>query len=754
LNQITAKMSEQTMKASLAQIARRLVNSSWIALLLFLGVILNPVTASAEVHLPQVFGSHMVLQREKPLTIWGWASPNEKVTVTLGTATASTQANDQSEWKVVLPTMPAGGPYTLTVSGSNTVTFDDVMIGEVWLCSGQSNMEFGIGNGNNAKEEIAHANHPGIRLLMVENHWDPQPQSDMKGTWKVCTPESVAAGGWNGFSAVGYFFGRELNEKLGVAVGLIDADWGGTRIESWTPPEGFAAVPALKDGYEKVQLSDPRTELHQQRLGQTLDQFQQWLQAARQAMTAKGLVPPMPTYPDDLRAPHDLQQATALFNGMIHPLAPFPIRGAIWYQGESNMGEGMRYADHMRALLAGWRTLWGEGDFPFYFVQIAPYNYGGNPATEAELWEAQTVAADTIPNAGMVVVNDIGNLQNIHPTDKQDVGHRLALQALAKTYGQKDLVYSGPTFKSLAVEDGQLRVTFDHVGGGLQSRDDKPLDWFEIIDANEGGFVKADARIDGDSVILSAPSVKHPVAMRFAWSGLAEPNLINAEKLPAGSFRAGQAPKRDWLGMNVSEAKEYQVVYDLDLTKLGAAIHYDVDNHTSIHKPFDRIAYFVELQDANMNTEDVFVSMDAFTDDLGKIGVPAFGSGADFQQNVANLDVFSNVKGVATGTGLAGGNIEFWPNNYGPANAANVPNASSDVFDFGDQRTDPADGYGSMQVHNHDARQTIFAINDWREGQNADVGIGNQPKDNPDWTFAKNAGSYRVMRLKVMVRCR
>jgi len=403
--------------------------------------------------------------------------------------------------------------------------------------------------------------------------------------------------------------------------------------------------------------------------------------------------------------------------------------------------------------VTGWRKLWGEGDFPFYFVQIAPYNYGNNPETEAEIWEAQTAAANTIPNTGMAVVNDIGNLKDIHPTNKQDVGHRFALLALAKTYGQKNLVYSGPTFKALAVTGDSLRVTFDHIGSGLASRNGKPLDWFEIIDADEGGLVKANARIDGDTVILSAPGVKHPVAMRFAWSGLAEPNLMNAAGLPASAFRAGDQPKRDWLGMNVPEAKDYQVVYDLDLTKLGPAIQYDVDNHGNIHKPFDRIAYFVELQDANLNTQDVFVSMDAFTDNLGKIGVPVFGSGADFQQNVANLDVFSNIKGIATGTGLNGGNIEFWPNNYARANSANVPNASSDVFDFGDQRTDPTDGYGSMQVHNHDARQTLFAINHWREGAHADVGIGNQTKNNPDWTFAGNAGSYHAMRLRVLVRC-
>lgn len=742
------------MKQSLANIIRRMTASSRITLLLLLGVLSNTTRTQAEVRLPQVFGSHMVLQQEKPLTIWGWAAPGEKVTVQLGPIKESAQANEKGEWKVVLPAMKAGGAYTLTASGSSTVTFEDVMIGEVWLCSGQSNMEFGIGLGNNATAEIANANHPGIRLLMVDNRWTPQPQNDMAGTWKVCTPKTLAEGGWNGFSATAYFFGRELNEKLGVTIGLIDADWGGTRIESWTPPEGFAAVPALKSEYERVQLGDPRSQLHHQRVAQTLDQFDQWNQAARKAMTADELVPPLPNYPDELLGPHDLQQATALYNGMIHPLKPFPIRGAIWYQGESNLGEGMRYAEHMKALVTGWRTLWSEGDFPFYFVQIAPYNYGGNPEKEAELWEAQSVAANTIPNTGMAVVNDIGNLSDIHPKDKQDVGHRLALLALAKTYGQKDVVCSGPTFKDMATVGDSLRVAFDHAGSGLASRDGKPLDWFEIIDAGEGGFVKATARIDGDGVILSAPGVKHPVAMRYAWSGLAEPNLRNAEGLPAGAFRAGDLPKRDWLGMNVSAAKDYQLVYDLDLTKLGPTIKYDVDNHQNIAKPFDRIAYFVELQDADLNTQDVYVSMDAFTDDLGKIGVPVFGSGADFQQNVTNLDVYSNVKGIATGRGLTGGNIEFWPNNYDKPNAANVPNASGDAFDFGDQRTEPSDGYGSMQVHNHDARQTLFAINHWREGAHADVGIGNQAKNNPDWTFAANAEGYRAMRLRVLVHCR
>ena len=709
--------------------------------------------ARAEVRLPKVFSSHMVMQQDKPLVVWGWAEPNEKVTVTLAPSIQQARANERGEWKAVLPAMKAGGPYNLTVSGSTKVEFEDVMVGEVWLCSGQSNMEMGIGAAKDAQAEIAAADYPGIRLLLVTKSWKPEPQSDIEGHWKVCSPKTVAEGGWGGFSACAYYFGRELHKKLGVAVGLIDSSWGGTRIEPWTPPEGFAAVPALKKEFELVELGDPRTARHQQRLEQVLKATEQWLAEARQALTKLSLVPTMPTYPAELQPPHDVQHATALYNGMIHPVQPFALRGAIWYQGESNSGEGMLYAEHMKALIGGWRQMWGEGDFPFYYVQIAPYNYGGNPEVIGEFWEAQT-AAQAVPNTGMAVISDIGDLKDIHPKNKQEVGRRLALWALAKTYGQPDVVYCGPTFKAMTIEGDKLRLTFDHVGGGLASRDGQKLSWFEIIDAEEGGFVKADAQIDGSAVVLSAAEVKHPVAMRFAWSMLAEPNLMNAEGLPANSFRAGTVPKRDPLVVKVPEAKDYQLVYDLDLAKLGPTITYDVDNRAKIHQPFDRIAYFMELQGADGNAQYLYVSMDAFTDALDKIGVPTVKSGAHFQQNVANMNVYSNVKGIVTRTGLPGGNIEFWPNNYVPANSANVPNASAEVYDFGDEPTDPVDGYGSMQVHNHDARQTLFAVNHWAEGSHADLGIGNQPTGNPDWTFAGNAGSYQTKRLRVLVHCK
>jgi sialate O-acetylesterase len=611
----------------------------------------------------------------------------------------------------------------------------------------------GISSVKNGKQEIAEANYPGIRLLMVPNLWTPQPQSDIDAKWKTCTPETIAEGGWGGFSAAAYFFGRELHKQLGVPVGLIDATWGGTRIESWTPPEGFAEVPALTHDYELVQLGAPNTALHQERLEKVIADTEHWVADARKALSERRLVPNMPTYPTELLPPRDVQHATALYNGMIHPLCPFALRGAIWYQGESNLGEGMLYCERMKALAAGWRRIWGEGDFPFYFVQIAPFNYGGNTERVPELWEAQTMAAQTIPNAGMAVVNDIGDLKDIHPTNKKEVGRRLALLALHKTYG-RDVACSGPVFRGMSIEGNTLRLTYDQAGGALSSRDGQPLNWFEIIDADEGSFVKAEARIEGSAIILSSPEVKHPVAVRFAWSMLAEPNLVNAAGLPANSFRAGTVPKRDLLVLKVPESKEYQLVYDLDLGKLGPAITYDVNNSAKIGSKFDRIAYFLELQATDGDTQYLYVAMDAFTDAPNKIAVPAVQSGARFQQPVANLNVYSNVKGIVSGTGLAGGNIEFWPNNYGTANAANVPNASAQVYDFGDEPSEPGDGYGCMQVHNHEAKQTLFALNHWREGSKADIGIGDQPQGNPDWTFAANAGSYAAKRLRVLVRCK
>jgi sialate O-acetylesterase len=499
-------------------------------------------TARAEVSLPKVFSSHMVLQRDKPVVIWGWAAPLETVKAQVASASAQAKANDNGEWKLELPAMAAGGPYTLTISGTSTVVLEDVMFGEVWLCSGQSNMEMGVGAAQNGKEEIAAADHPGIRLLKVPKRWRPLPQTNIDTSWKVCSPKTIAEGGWNGFSAVAYYFGLNLHTNLNVPIGLIDSTWGGTKIESWTPPEGFAAVPALKHESEMVQLGDPHNPLHQERMKEALTQTRDWLTQAQRALEEQAPLTTIPPFPTNLLAPHDVQNPTALYNGMIHPLCPFTLRGAIWYQGESNSGEGMAYAEKMKGLIGGWRQLWGEGEFPFYFVQIAPYDYGGNGERIGEFWEAQASVLQSVPNTGMAVINDIGALKDIHPRNKQEVGRRLALWALAKTYGRDTLAYSGPTFKTMSIEGDKIRVSFDHADG-LASRDGKPLTWFELIDAEGSGFAKADATIDGSTIVISSSDVKHPVAMRFAWSMLAEPNLVNSAGLPAGAFRAGVVPK-------------------------------------------------------------------------------------------------------------------------------------------------------------------------------------------------------------------
>ncbi len=700
--------------------------------------------------MPGVFGSHMVLQREKPIVLWGWASPGEEVTARFGGAHATTTTTPQGEWRLSLPPQPAGGPQVLAVSASNALRFEDVLVGEVWLCSGQSNMEMGVASCRDGAAEIAAANHPGIRLLMIPNRWTPVPQPDVEATWKVCSPETLGAGGWGGFSAAGYYFGRELHQRLAVPVGLIDATWGGTRIEPWTPPEGFASVPALARESERVQLGDPRSELHRRRAAEFLGRAGDWLAAARQAMDRREVLPAMPGFPEELHPPRDVQHATALYNGMLHPLRPFALRGAIWYQGESNNGEGPLYTEHTRALVQGWRQVWNDPTLAYYYVQIAPYNYGGNPETLPELWEAQA-AAQSIPGTGMIVINDIADLKDIHPVNKHDVGRRLAAWALAKTYGRTDVAYASPTVSGLVPEGALLRVNFRDAAG-LATRDGQPPSWFEIIDAEEGGWEKATARIDGESVVLSSPAVPRPIAVRFAWSMLAEPNLRNAAGLPVGAFRAGDIPKRDLLALKVPESRQYELVYDLDLSKLGPNPAYDVDRSARITRPFDRVAYFVELTGRDGNTQFVYVSMDAFTDQPAQLGLPTVASKIRWQRGVANLNVVSNVKGLANATSLPGGRLEFWPHNYATANGAGVPRASDQVYDFGDQPADSPDGYGCMQIHDADAGRTLFAINHWREGARADLGLGNQPANQPDWTFAANAATYTAKRLRVLVR--
>ncbi len=439
--------------------------------------------AEAAAKLPAIIGDNMVLQRDMPLPIWGWADKGEEVTVSIAGQTKTTKADDNGRWKVVLDKLDVGQPLEMTVKGSsgNTITIKNVLVGEVWVCSGQSNMEMGIGMCNKAKEEIAAANYPEVRLFMVPNVKANEPADDVNAAWNACTPQSVAADGWGGFSAAAYYFGRQLHKELGVPVGLIDTSWGGTPAEFWTSRKALEANAALKP-------------------------------------LAQG-------------------ESSSLYNGMVAPLIPYAIRGAIWYQGESNLAGAYLYRTLFPAMIANWRADWRQGDFPFLFVQLAPFRYNGqNQANWAELCEAQRMTLDALPNTGMAVTTDIGNVTDIHPTNKQEVGRRLALWALAKTYGRSDLVYSGPIYKSMTVEGDKVRLRFDHVGGGLKSSDGKPLVDFTIAGADQK-FVPAVAEIDNDSVVVHADAVAQPVAVRYAWRDDTQPNLANQEGLPASPFR-------------------------------------------------------------------------------------------------------------------------------------------------------------------------------------------------------------------------
>ena len=512
-------------------------------LLLPLAVAITSLTlgaglARADVTLPHLLSDHMVLQRDCAIPVWGWAEPGEEVTVLIGKSEARTTTGATGSWRVDLPAMAAGGPHELTIRGRNTILLSDILIGEVWLCSGQSNMEMGIEVVENGKEEAAAADFPGIRLFEVARNPRGEPQDDVAGQWLVCSPESIVEGDWGGFSAVAYFFGRELHRELEVPIGLIDSCWGGTRIEPWTPPAGFRAVPAVSHFADEIAEKDRE---YKEDLPGRLEAIERWIEATRDSLANGRRLPDDPWWPRHPTA--SAESPSGLYNGMIHPLLPFAIKGALWYQGESNVHarDGMAYFEKMKALIGGWRAAWGCGEFPFYFVQIAPFNYdwhapGIDPLEVPRIWEAQT-ASLALANTGMIVTTDIANLRDIHPGNKQEVGRRLSLLALRNEYGRGEVVYSGPLFRDVSVESGKMRIQFDHAQGGLKSRDDKPLTWIQIAGEDQQ-FVDAEAEIDGQTLLVWSDAVENPVAVRFGWNMLAEPNLANAAGLPASPFRS------------------------------------------------------------------------------------------------------------------------------------------------------------------------------------------------------------------------
>lgn len=504
-------------------------------------------SAAADVRLPRIFSSHMTLQRGLAVPVWGWADPGEAVTVTFAGQTLQTEADESGRWATRLAPMTASGEgRRLVVRGNNEVALDDVLVGDVWICSGQSNMEWNLRGALNPDEEIAAAKHPHIRLFNVPGHTTaPVAQDDVPGgQWQVCSPGTVA-----GFSAVGYYFGREIHQESGVPIGLIGTNWGGTRIEPWTPPVGFRSVPELAGLAKRVNAFDPTVEAGRKNWEAHLDALEAWTEQARAALAGGRTMGPAPKTP----GPSGGGEPTAIYNAMVAGLAPYGVRGAIWYQGESNGNEGMEYFHKMQALIGGWRQVWNQGEFPlfFYFVQLADFQKPNDNPQGGDGWarlrEAQRHAL-TIPHTGMAVITDIGEANDIHPRNKQDVGRRLARWALRDTIGQ-DLVVSGPLYRSMDVEGSSIRVHFDHVGSGLMVGSKEGLEptvQVKTLEPNRFAIAGADkvwhwavARIDGDTVLVSSPEVAAPVAVRYAYSMNPEgANLYNKEGLPASPFRS------------------------------------------------------------------------------------------------------------------------------------------------------------------------------------------------------------------------
>ncbi len=633
------------------------------------------LSTHAQVRLPKVLGDNMVLQRNKPIQLWGWANANEKISVTFKKQTVTTKANKNGEWRLSLKPEVAGGPHQLTVKGKNTITLSNILVGEVWVCSGQSNMEWTVRNSNNAAAEINAGNYPMIRHIAIPKSVSLEPKEDIvSGEWKVCSPETVGD-----FTAVGYYFARELFTEINVPIGLIHTSWGGTHSETWTSREAFEKSDAFSDMIARMptvdldELSKQKSEALKNKLAALgiiippAAEVSNWNQLTYadthwKTMTLPGLwesqglteldgvvwyrknitIPTAlvnqearlhmamiddsdKTYingvlvgsttnqwnekrmytvkpgilkeginiiavrvedtgggggvhgePTDLSllikntniplagswkyAVESISQGTGsigpnsyptlLFNAMINPIKKYTIQGAIWYQGESNAGRAYQYQKAFPLLIEDWRTQWAQGNFPFYFVQLASFNASNGTSktgsTWAELREAQTRTL-SLPNTGMAVTTDIGEANDIHPRNKQDVGKRLAALALNKVY-EKGNVFSGPQFKSMRVEENKIRISFEHVGGGLLANDKYGyIKGFEIAGSDQR-FVYAKAWIEGEEVVVSANEVSKPVAVRFAWADNPEDaNLYNQEGFPAIPFRTD-----NWKGITAS----------------------------------------------------------------------------------------------------------------------------------------------------------------------------------------------------------
>jgi len=442
------------------------------------------ISLVANIRLPAVIGSHMVLQQNSQVSIWGWCDVSEqiKLKTSWDTTTYTATGPTSAKWEIKVNTPAAGGPYQVTIEGKNKIVLDDVLIGEVWICSGQSNMEMSMEWGLPYKDEAASATDKNIRFFNIPRATADYPQDDLKAEWVVCNPDDMKK-----FSALGYFFGKSLRQNLNVPVGLIESAWGGTPAEAWTPADAINSNSVVKEAATKLT--------------------------------------PVPWGPVTV---------ASIYNAMIYPVTKFSIAGAIWYQGEANVSGASTYSELLSTVITAWRKSW-QKDFPFFYVQIAPYAGYGDNSSSAFLREAQTKTL-TITKTGMIVITDlVDNIDDIHPKMKKEVADRLANYALAETYGKKRIVHKSPLYKGMRIAKDKIWVYFDNADKGLMSKGDTLSEFF--IAGNDKNFVPANAKIERNSVVVWNKNVKDPVAVRFAFRNAAKPNLFSKEGLPVNPFR-------------------------------------------------------------------------------------------------------------------------------------------------------------------------------------------------------------------------
>lgn len=521
------------------------LNSVLLKLTLFAAVIaMCPVSLQADVKLPAIFSDHMVLQRDIDCKVWGWAEPGENVTVSILDQTHTATADKDGNWSLHLKPLKAGGPHELKIKGNNEITYADVLVGEVWVCSGQSNMGFTVSGSVDGDIEALAANFPKIRLISVPQVGTQEPQKDFQGQWEACTPDSVKS-----FSAVGYYFGRQLYETLGVPIGLIDDAWGGSAAEAWIRRDVLEADPKYADLMERWKQTEETYDWEAEQ-ARYKDRLAKWQVAALKARDAGKQPPNRPRGPrNPLTGNH---RPANIYNGVLLPTIGYGIRGAIWYQGESNASRAYQYRDLFPLMISHWREEWGIGDFPFYYVQLADFqDESPDPqdSSWAELREAQTMTMDKLPNTGQAVIYDLGEAHDIHPRDKQNVAKRLARWALANDYGY-DIPYRSPQYKSMERKGSRITLTFDYVGRGMDTHDVRTPLGFAIAGEDQQ-FHWAEARITGkDTIEVWSDEVSNPVAVRYAWAQNPVANVQSADGLKLTPFRTD-----DWKGVTADVTK-------------------------------------------------------------------------------------------------------------------------------------------------------------------------------------------------------